>query len=67
MAVHNRLKEIMEEQGRKQVWLERKANISRTTVNNALKNKTVTLEVAFKIAKAFNCDINDIFYYVETE
>lgn len=53
--VKNRLKEILEERGIKNVWLAEKAGINNSTVGNIIKNRhNPNVEVAIRIAKTLN-------------
>jgi len=63
MAVKNRLKEILDERGIKQNWLAEKANVTKQTISNLIKNRfSVSLEIAMKISKALDLKVEDIFY-----
>ena len=68
MAVKNRLKEILDSKGIKQVWLAEKANIDKSTVGNIIKNRFNTnVEVAIRIAKAVNMKVEDIWEVYENK
>lgn len=57
----NRIKEILEEKGIKQVWLADKLGKSFNTVNGYVQNRNQpTLEVLYDIAKILNVDIKDL-------
>ncbi len=64
----SRLKDILEERGIKQSWLIKKVGISSGAMSLLVNNKsTPTLEVAFKIAKALNLHIEDVWQHVDEE
>ena len=66
MPVKNRLKEILDSRGMKQVFLAEKIGISTKTLSNIIKNNySTSLEVAFNISKVLNMKIEDIFYTEE--
>lgn len=57
----NRIKEVLEEKGIKQVWLADKLSKSFNTVNGYVQNRNQpTLEVLYDIAKILNVDIKDL-------
>ncbi|GGW65599.1 DNA-binding XRE family transcriptional regulator [Winogradskyella epiphytica] len=57
----NRIKEVLEEKGIKQVWLADKLGKSFNTVNGYVQNRNQpTLEVLYDIAKILNVDIKDL-------
>ena len=62
MTVKNRLKEILDERGTKNVWLAEKAKINNSTVGNIIKNRhNPNVEVAIRIAKALDMKVEDIW------
>ena len=62
MTVKNRLKEILDERGIKNVWLAEKAKINNSTVGNIIKNRhNPNIEVAIRIATALNMKVEDIW------
>lgn len=66
MVVKNKLKEILEQRGLKQVWLAEKVGLHRGTLNNIISNKyNTSLEVAFKIAHELNMNMEDIFEWTD--
>jgi putative transcriptional regulator len=68
MTVKNRLKEILDKKGIKQIWLAEQINISPKTLNNIIGNKyNTSLEVALKISKILDIDIQEIFELSEEE
>jgi DNA-binding XRE family transcriptional regulator len=68
MPVKNRLKQILDERGIKQVWLAEKVNLHRGTLNNIISNKyNTSLEIAFKISKVLDLKIEDIFEWTDDE
>jgi DNA-binding XRE family transcriptional regulator len=68
MPVKNRLKEILDEKGIKQVWLAEKIGVTRGTISNIINNRyATTIELGFKIAEILNVDFDDIFYYENEE
>jgi putative transcriptional regulator len=63
MAVKNRLKEIIDERGIKQVWLAEQVGISYKTLSNIIGGRyNTSLDVALKIADVLNVKVDDIFY-----
>lgn len=57
----NRIKEVLEEKGIKQVWLADKLGKSYNMVNSYVQNRTQpSLEVLFKIAKILGVDVKDL-------
>jgi DNA-binding XRE family transcriptional regulator len=61
--VKNRLAEIIEERGIKNVWLAEKANLNNSTIGNIIKNRhNPNVEVALKIANALNLKVEEIWY-----
>jgi DNA-binding XRE family transcriptional regulator len=63
MVVKNRLKEILDSKGLKQIWLAEQVGITKQTMSNLINNKfTTSMEIAFKISKILNIDLKDIFY-----
>ena len=66
MAVKNRLKEIIDERGLKQNWIAEQVGITKQTMSSLVKNRyTTSMDIAFKIAKVLNMELNDIFYEEE--
>lgn len=60
--VKNRLKEILDERGSKQVWLASKSGVNNTTLSNIISNRhNPSIEVALKIAKGLNLKVEDIW------
>lgn len=57
----NRIKEVLEEKGIKQVWLAEKLGKSFNTVNGYVQNRAQpSLEVLFKIAKILNVNPKEL-------
>ncbi|SDH81343.1 helix-turn-helix domain-containing protein [Winogradskyella thalassocola] len=57
----NRIKEVLEAKGIKQVWLAEKLGKSFNTINGYVQNRNQpTLEVLYDIAKILNVDIKDL-------
>ncbi len=57
----NRIKEVLEEKGIKQVWLAEKLGKSFNTVNGYVQNRTQpSLEVLYEIAKVLEVDAKDL-------
>lgn len=57
----NRIKEILKEQGRTQIWLSEKIEKSYVVVTNYCNNHTQpSIDVLKKIAKALDVDIRDL-------
>lgn len=66
MVVKNRLKEILDERGIKQIWLAEKAGIDRSTLSSIVANKhSTSLEAAMKISKVLDLEISDIFQLMD--
>ena len=63
MAVKNKLKDILDSRGIKQVWLAEQVGISFKTMSNIINNRyNTSLEVALKIADILGVKIDDIFH-----
>ena len=59
----NRIKEVLEEKGIKQVWLADKLGKSFNTVNGYVQNRNQpSLEVLYKIADILNVDPKVLLY-----
>ena len=57
----NRIKEVLEEKGIKQIWLSEKLGKSFNSVNSYVQNrKQPRLEVLGEIAKILDVDIKDL-------
>lgn len=57
----NRIKEVLEEKGIKQVWLAEKLGKSFNTVNAYVQNRTQpSLEVLYEIAEILNVDPKEL-------
>lgn len=57
----NRIKEVLEEKGIKQVWLAEKLGKSFNSVNAYVQNRTQpSLEVLYKIAEILNIDAKEL-------
>lgn len=57
----NRIKQVLEEKGIKQVWLADKLGKSFNTVNGYVQNRAQpSLEVLFEIAKILNIEVKDL-------
>jgi putative transcriptional regulator len=57
----NKIKQILEEKGIKQVWLADKLGKSFNTINGYAQNRTQpSLEVLFEIAKILNINVQDL-------
>ncbi len=57
----NRIKEILDERGVKQVWLADKLGKSYNMVNSYVKNRRQpSLDVLYKIAEILNVDVKDL-------
>lgn len=64
--IKNRLKELLQEKGIKQVWLAEKAGIDRSTLSVVIANKKSTnLETGMRIAKALDMKVEDIFTLID--
>ncbi len=62
----NRIKEVLEEKGIKQVWLADKLGKSFNTVNGYVQNRTQpSLEVLYEIAKILEVNPKDLLVDVE--
>lgn len=57
----NRIKEVLDEKGIKQVWLAEKLGKSYNMVNSYVQNRRQpSLEALYQIAKILNVDIKDL-------
>ena len=57
----NRIKEILEEKGIKQVWLAEKLGKSFNTINGYVQNRTQpSLEVLYEIAEILNVKVSEL-------
>ncbi|MBO3116519.1 helix-turn-helix transcriptional regulator [Winogradskyella sp. DF17] len=57
----NRIKEVLEERGVKQVWLAEQLGKSFNTVNGYVQNrKQPSLEVLYQIAEILNIKVSDL-------
>lgn len=57
----NRIKEVLEEKGIKQVWLADKLGKSFNTVNGYVQNRNQpSLEALYQIAEILNVDISEL-------
>ncbi len=57
----NRIKEVLDERGIKQVWLAEKLNKSYNMVNSYVQNRRQpSLEVLNQIAEILNVDVKDL-------
>ena len=57
----NRIKEVLDEKGIKQVWLAEKLGKSYNMVNSYVQNRRQpSLEVLYQIAKLLNVDVKDL-------
>lgn len=57
----NRIKEVLNEKGIKQIWLAEQLNKSFNTINGYVQNRTQpSLNVLFEIAKILNVDPKDL-------
>jgi transcriptional regulator with XRE-family HTH domain len=57
----NRIKEVLEEKGIKQVWLSEKLGKSYNMVNSYIQNRQQPrLEILFEIAKILSVDVKDL-------
>lgn len=66
MSVKNRLQNIIEERGIKNIWLAEKAGVNNSTVGNIIKNRhNPNVEIAIKIAQALNMKVEDIWEIIE--
>ena len=62
--VRNRLKEILSERGLKQNFIAEKSGITRQTFSNLVNNRfNPSMELAFKICKVLELNLEDVFYY----
>lgn len=58
----SKLSEIVEERGIKQTWLAKRAGVNTSTLSNIVNGRHLpSIEVALKIAKALNVDIDEIW------
>lgn len=57
----NRIKEILEEKGIKQVWLADKLGKSFNTVNGYVQNRSQpSLEILYEISKLLNVNVKEL-------
>ena len=57
----NRIKEVLDEKGIKQVWLAEKLGKSYNMVNSYVQNRRQpSFEVLYQIAKLLNVDVKDL-------
>ncbi|MGB5990157.1 MAG: helix-turn-helix transcriptional regulator [Marinifilaceae bacterium] len=57
----NRIKEVLEEKGIKQIWLAEKLGKSYNMVNSYAQNRRQpSLEVLYKVADILNIDVRDL-------
>jgi transcriptional regulator with XRE-family HTH domain len=57
----NRIKEVLDEKGIKQIWLAEKLGKSFNTVNSYVQNRQQPrIEILFKIAKILNVDPKEL-------
>lgn len=57
----NRIKEVLEERGIKQVWLAEKLGKSFNTVNGYVQNRNQpSLEVLYEVARILNVDVTEL-------
>ncbi len=57
----NRIKEVLDERGIKQVWLAEQLGKSYNMVNSYVKNRRQpSLDVLYKIAEILNVDVKDL-------
>ena len=57
----NRIKEVLDERGIKQVWLAEKLNKSYNMVNSYVQNRRQpSLEVLYQIAKILDVDVREL-------
>lgn len=58
---YNRIKEVLEEQGRTQIWLSKKLDKSYNMVNAYVQNRQQPrMEVLFEIAKHLEIDVKEL-------
>jgi putative transcriptional regulator len=68
MAIENRLKQYMNDNGIKQIWLAEKAKISKTTLSNIVNSRHLpSVEVAIRISRAIGKPIEEIWIVSDTE
>ena len=61
-TMKNKLEQILEEQGRSQIWLANTAKVNRNTISNICREKqTPRIDVAERIAKTLGLTIYDIW------
>ena len=57
----NRIKEVLEEKGIKQIWLAEQLNKSYNIVNGYVQNRTQSkIEDLYRIAKILNVNVKDL-------
>lgn len=61
LNIMNRIKEVLDEKGIKQVWLSKKLNKSFSMVNDYCNNRRQpSLELLFDIAKILDVEVKDL-------
>lgn len=65
MIVYYKLDSLLESKGMKKVDLQKKINVSPSTMANFSKNKYVAMAVIDKICKELSCQPGDIMEYVD--
>ena len=64
----NRIKEVLQEKGIKQVWLSEKLNKSFSMVNEYCNNRRQpSLELLFEIAKLLNVEVKDLIKEIDEQ
>jgi len=62
MSITCKLQEVLDSEGRKQIWLAKATGCDRSNISTICKCKSnPSLEVALKIAKALGCKVEDIW------
>lgn len=60
--VRNKLREILDERGIKNIWIANKAGINNSTIGNIIKNRhNPNVEVAIRIAKALDMKVEALW------
>jgi len=59
--IYNRIKAVLAEKGKTNIWLAEKVDVNKTTVSKWCTNSTQpTMESLFDIADALNVDVRDL-------
>ena len=66
--IENKLKDIIDERGIKQIWLAEKSKVSKATLSNIVNGRHLpSVEVAIRISKAIKIPIEEIWIVHDLE